>query len=115
MKTLLLSLRNNMKEIGYIKYGFHKKTGYITNLNVNENVRGTGVGTELLKMTESNLKHFYKVEEIKLCAWNSTYDNTSNLRFFERNGYKMDGNHTYYEDGFDVYEITGFVKRLQDL
>jgi ribosomal protein S18 acetylase RimI-like enzyme len=112
MKTLVLSLRNNLKKVGSVNYGFHRKMGFISNIIVNKNERRNGIGTELLKLSENNLKNIYKVEEIKLCAWNSIYSNSSNLDFYIKNGYKINGKTTYYDNESDIFEITGFIKKL---
>ena len=112
MKTLVLSLRNNLNKIGYIRFGFHGKTGYITNLEVDKNLRSKGYGTELLKMSENTLKNQYNVDLIKLCSWNSMYNNSNNINFFKKNGYKVDGHTTYYDNDNEIFEITGFIKKL---
>ena len=110
MKTFVLNLRNNLSKIGFVRFGFHGNTGYITNLKINNSFRGKGYGSELLKISENTLKNQYNVEQIKLCTWNSIYDNTSNVNFFKKNGYEMDNNSNYYDNDNDIYEITGFKK-----
>ena len=112
MKTLVLSLRNNLKKVGSVNLGFHKKTGYIINLEIEKSQREKGYGTELLKISENTLKNNYNVEQIKLCSWNSIYSNYSNLEFFKKKGYKINGKTTYYDDESDIFEITGFIKKL---
>ena len=112
MKTLVLNLRNNMKKVGTISFGFHRKTGFINNIIVDKSFRGEGYGTELLKLSEESLKRIYKVEEIKVCAWNSIYSNSSNLDFYIKNGYKINEKSSYYDDGYDLIEIQGLIKNL---
>ena len=112
MKTLVLSLRNNMKKLGTINYGFHRKTGYILNLEIEKSERGKGYGTELLKLSENMLKNNYNVNKINLCTWNSIYDTSSNLDFFIKNGYKINSDITYHDTENDIYEIQGLIKKL---
>ena len=112
MKTLVLSLRNNLKKVGYVRFGFYGKTGYITNIKVDKNLRSKGYGSELLKISENTLKNNYNVEQIKLCAWNSIYSNSSNLYFYIKNGYEINGETTYNDNESDIFEITGFIKKL---
>ena len=112
MKNFLLNLRNNSSKIGFVRFGFHEKTGYITNVKVNNSFRGKGHGSELLKISENTLKNQYNVEEIKLCSWNSIYSNSSNLDFYIKNGYKINGETTYYDDESDIYEIKSLKKKL---
>lgn len=112
MKTIVLNLRNNMKKVGTINFGFHKKTGYITNIIVNESDRMKGYGTELLKLSEESLRNIYKVKEIKVCAWNSSYNVSNNLDFFIKNGYQINEKSSLYDDESDLIELQGLVKKL---
>ena len=112
MKTLLFSLRNNLKKVGSVKLGFHKKIGYIINLEIDKHQRGKGYGTELLKLSENTLINNFSVNEINLCAWNSIYSNSNNIDFFKKNGYKSISNAKYHDMGTDIIEMTGFCKKL---
>ena len=112
MKTLIFNLRNNLKKVGSVNLGFHKKTGYIINLEIEKSQRGKGYGTELLKLSENMLKNNYNVNKINLCAWNSIYDSSSNLDFFKKNGYKINTETTYHDMENDIFEVTGFIKKL---
>ena len=40
MKTIVLNLKNNMKKVGTISFGFHGKTGFINNIIVDKSFRG---------------------------------------------------------------------------
>jgi ribosomal protein S18 acetylase RimI-like enzyme len=112
MKTIVLNLKNNMKKVGTISFGFHGKTGFINNIIVDKNQRKNGFGTELLKLSEESLKNIYKVEHIKLCAWNSIYSRSSNLDFYIKNGYEINGETSYYDNDCDIFEIQGLIKNL---
>ena len=112
MKTIVLNLRNNMKKVGTINFGFHRRTGYITNIIVNDSERMKGYGTELLKLSEESLRNIYKVKEIKVCAWNSSYNISNNLDFFIKNGYQINEKSSFYDDGSDLIEVQGLVKKL---
>mgnify|MGYP006076571111 CR=1 FL=1 len=112
MKNLVFTIRNNYKDIGKIYYGVNKNVGYITNIRVNKKYRKKGIGTELLKHTENNLKNFYNIDTVKLVSWNSLYDNNNVNIFLEKNGYIKNDNTTFYDDYLNIYEITPLEKKL---
>jgi hypothetical protein len=44
MKIIVLNLRNNIKKVGTINFGFHEKTGFINNIIVDKNERKMVLG-----------------------------------------------------------------------
>jgi len=90
------------KDVGESTFSIIKNKTYIHNIFIKEHQRNKKYGSELLKYIEDFSKQ-NKVTEISLLAKQETHGNLTD--FYKKQGYKISGNESIYDDGEIIYDL----------
>ena len=95
--------------LGKSNFGIIKNQTVVYNINVNNNYRKLGIGSNMLNFIEN----YSKMNNINLISLVAKQEPNGLLtEFYLKNGYKFDNQISYYDDGYIIYDMISMSKEL---